>query len=670
MKLPGAALLAAAAMSTSVTTSTAEEVVIVLDGSGSMWGQIDGLSKFEIARDVMGDLIESWPERTDIGLMAYGHRREADCSDIETLIAPGPLDRSAFENAISQISPRGRTPLTESIRQAAEQLSYRDVPATVILISDGLETCQADPCALSAELAQKGVDFTAHVVGFDLNDEEHAGLACIAENTGGTFVPAQNAAELKEALSHVQSVVELKPVEQEEPEPKAPPQVDIQIEAPDNVTTGASFEVSWSSSVHPRDYVTIVPTGAEEGSYTDYKRVQDATENSLVAPSEPGLYEVRYVLNEGKRVLASTPIEVVEAELGIAAPEQVTTGASFEVTWSSSVHPRDYVTIVPTGAEEGSYTDYKRVQDATENSLVAPSEPGLYEVRYVLNEGKRVLASTPIEVVEAELGIAAPEQVTTGASFEVSWSSSVHPRDYVTIVPTGAEEGSYTDYKRVQDATDNSLVAPSEPGLYEVRYVLNEGKRVLASTPIEVVEADVSITGPDVVRAGAPVAVEWTQAIHPRDYITIVPTGADEGSYGDYLRVGEKLEGELEAPAEPGLYEIRYVLQEGARTLADSVLEVVDAAAPLDDGAGLKVPAQAGTGETITISWTGGSEGTDQRIALARADQADFSWIVAHRVGQENSIELVMPDDAGRYEVRYLDISGKSVMGRAIVEVR
>ncbi len=203
-----------------------------------------------------------------------------------------------------------------------------------------------------------------------------------------------------------------------------------------------------------------------------------------------------------------------------------------------------------------------------------------------------------------------------------------------------------------------------------MRYVLNEGKRVLASTPIEVVEADVSVTGPDVVRAGAPIAIEWTRIIHPRDYITIVSAGADEGSYGDYLRVGEKLEGELEAPAEPGLYEIRYVLQEGARTLADSVLEVVDAAAPLDDGAGLKVPAQAGTGETITISWTGGSEGTDQRIALARADQADFSWIVTHRVGQENSIELVMPDDAGRYEVRYLDISGKSVMGRAIVEVR
>ncbi|WP_336057198.1 vWA domain-containing protein, partial [Nitratireductor sp. CH_MIT9313-5] len=238
MKLPGAALLAAAVMSISVTTSAAEEVVIVLDGSGSMWGQIDGVSKFEIARDVMGDLIESWPERTNIGLMAYGHRRKADCSDIETLIAPAPLDRSAFEKAISRISPRGRTPLTESIRQAAEQLSYRDVPATVILISDGLETCQADPCALSTELAQKGVDFTAHVVGFDLNDEEHAGLACIAENTGGTFVPAQNAAELKEALTHVQSVVELKPVEQEEPEPEAPPQVDIQIAVPEQVRTG------------------------------------------------------------------------------------------------------------------------------------------------------------------------------------------------------------------------------------------------------------------------------------------------------------------------------------------------------------------------------------------------------------------------------------------------
>ena len=649
--------------------------ILVLDASGSMWGQIDGVSKVEIAREVMSALIATWPEGANVGLMAYGHRREGDCSDIETLIAPSPLDRSAFISAVNGVTPRGRTPLTESVRQAAELLSYRDTQATVILISDGLETCQADPCALSAELAQQGVNFTAHVVGVDLTEEEHAGLACIAENTGGVFVPAQNADELRDALAHVQNVVDLQPlsppepVTEPEPEPEHQVDAEIELDAPATVVTGASFTVSWSSAIDPQDYVTIVPVGSDENTRGDYKRVRGDTEDSLTAPAEPGLYEVRYVLNEGTRVLGSAPVEIVEAEVSISAPDEVKTGAGFAVSWSSSIHPQDYVTIVPIGADEGSYTGYRRVRDDAETSLIAPAEPGLYEVRYVLNEGSRTLASTPVEVVEAEISIAAPKEVTTGASFTVSWSSSVHPQDYVTIVPAGADEGSYTNYQRVREITENRLVAPAEPGLYEVRYVLNEGSRTLASTPVEVVAAEVILNGPDMVRAQAPLRISWSLAIHPQDYITIVPAGADEGSYQDYIRVRDNLAGDLDAPAEPGLYEIRYVLQEGARTVSSRVLEVVGADAPLDDGVGLVVPGQASPGETITVSWSGGAGSADQRLALARADQADFSWIEAHRIAEETTHELTMPNEPGRYEVRYLDISGQAVLGRAIVEV-
>ena len=271
--------------------------------------------------------------------------------------------------------------------------------------------------------------------------------------------------------------------------------------------------------------------------------------------------------------------------------------------------------------------------------------------------------------MEAEMAISAPKVVTTGASFTVSWSSSVHPQDYVTIVPARADEGAYTDYQRVRDDTKNSLTAPAEPGLYEVRYVLEEGARTLASTSIEVVAAEVVLDGPDIARAQTPLRISWSVAIHPQDYITIVPAGADEGSYRDYIRVRDNLEGDLDAPAEPGLYEIRYVLQEGDRTVSSRMLEVVGADAPLDDGVGLVVPSQASPGETIIVSWSGGAGSADQRVSLARADQADFSWIEAHRIGEETRLELSMPDAPGRYEVRYLDISEQTVLGRAIVEV-
>ena len=272
-----------AALAAPAAAQAADDVLIVYDASGSMWGQIDGISKMEIAQEVLGDLVDDWSEGTNLGLIAYGHRREADCGDIETLIAPGPVDANAFMATVNRISPKGRTPLSAAVKQAADVLSYQSNPATVVLISDGVENCEADPCALATELAEQGVAFTTHVVGFDLETEAHEHLACIADNTGGIFVPAQNAAELQDALAQVQSVVDLQPVATQESELATP---EVTLTAPEQVTTGASFTVSWSTSIHPRDYITIVPAGADEGSYAHYVRAGDDSEGQLVAPAE------------------------------------------------------------------------------------------------------------------------------------------------------------------------------------------------------------------------------------------------------------------------------------------------------------------------------------------------------------------------------------------------
>src|SRR5699024_1965803 len=156
------------------------DTVIVYDASNSMWGQIEGEAKVVIARRVLGDLVRDWDKSEPLGLVAYGHRREGDCSDIETVVAPGPVDREALLAQIEAITPRGNTPLTAAVRHAAEELKYRDAPANAILISDGLETCNADPCAAASELAEAGINFTAHVIGFDIGDADQEQLACIA----------------------------------------------------------------------------------------------------------------------------------------------------------------------------------------------------------------------------------------------------------------------------------------------------------------------------------------------------------------------------------------------------------------------------------------------------------------------------------------------------------
>ena len=847
------ATIAALILSTTALPAIAQEnpsTILVLDASGSMWGQIDGVNKITIAREVVANILADFPRDQNLGFVTYGHRERGQCSDIQTVIQPAPGTAPEIIKIVSELNPRGMTPMTDAVIAAAEALRHTEQPATVILVSDGIETCNPDPCAAARALEQAGIDFTAHVIGFDVRGEAEAlmQMQCIAEETGGRFLTADNAQELTEALQQVVAApasgtftftanlggsevgvepvwdwqqvpltlplvpgdvlweisdnehsfvqkstgnpftVDLpfgeyvvtvhseahdvfsqienafsadsirnihaifppaltKPVEvsmiavtggADGPQVETPvtwtfeiegdgfeldgnpgvtelrpgqwsvtgyhaalerdqsvqltivagepvthvmvfddPQPDLPqatVSAPAQVVVGSAFPVTWEAEgLDPRDYVTIVPAGADAGSYTNYDRLSEGKiEASLRAPAEPGLYEVRLQTEGAGRVLAITPIEVVDVEVTVSAPTQVIVGSAFPVTWTAEgLHPRDYVTIVPAGAEEGAYTNYDRMEGKAEGGLRAPAEPGLYEVRLQMEGSGRVLAITPVEVVDAEVTVSAPAEVLVGSQFAVSWAAEgLHPRDYVTIVAAGAEEGAYTDYDRMEGKAEGSLRAPAEPGLYEVRLQMEGSGRVLATTPVEVMEGNVIVSGPERVRAGTEMALSWTGAIYSRDYVTIVPAGTEDGEYADYIRVGSTTQGKMTAPAEPGLYEIRYHLERESRVMARHPVEVLAADAPMDEGAGLVVPAAGTPGETVTISWTGGADSADQRVTLARADQADFSWIYAENAIGRNSLEMTLPDAPGTYEVRFLDIAGRSVLGRSIVEVQ
>ncbi len=176
------------------------KAMLVLDASGSMWGKINGKAKIDIARETIKNLLKGWDSNVHVGLSAYGHRRKGDCRDIQTLFPVGPAQKDSILNAVNALQPKGKTPLSDAVRQAALELKYTENKATVILISDGKETCQADPCEVGKALEALGVDFTVHVVGFDVKKAEAKGLQCLAKNTGGLYLPAKDAGQLKAAL--------------------------------------------------------------------------------------------------------------------------------------------------------------------------------------------------------------------------------------------------------------------------------------------------------------------------------------------------------------------------------------------------------------------------------------------------------------------------------------
>ncbi|MDN5786871.1 VWA domain-containing protein [Pseudorhodobacter sp.] len=224
-------MISALALCATISQAQAEgKSIIVLDGSGSMWGQIDGRPKLEIAREALAGVLAGLPADTALGLMAYGHREKGNCGDIELIVPPGPGTGPAITDAANKMQFLGKTPLTEAVRRAAAELRSTEEKATVILITDGIETCEADPCALGKELEASGVDFTAHVVGFGLTADEGKQVACLAENTGGKYIEAKDAGSLIDALkTTVAAAPEPAPEPTAAPEPPKPAVMDYNI---------------------------------------------------------------------------------------------------------------------------------------------------------------------------------------------------------------------------------------------------------------------------------------------------------------------------------------------------------------------------------------------------------------------------------------------------------
>ncbi|MCF8247988.1 MAG: VWA domain-containing protein [Saprospiraceae bacterium] len=177
-------------------------VLFILDGSGSMWQKLGTDHKIAMAKTVMKDLVKKLPDGTRAGLVAYGHNRKSDCNDIETLVELKPLDRAAFTARLDAINPQGMTPIALSISHALALIRPETAPLNVILVSDGLETCDGDACDLVRKAKEAGVKITLHVIGFGIEEQDLSALECIAQAGGGQYFPANNAEELTIALDN------------------------------------------------------------------------------------------------------------------------------------------------------------------------------------------------------------------------------------------------------------------------------------------------------------------------------------------------------------------------------------------------------------------------------------------------------------------------------------
>lgn len=169
--------------------------MLVFDASGSMKG-----TRIENARIATARVLPALTSQRDVGLITYGGEDGPECGTIHLRLEPAPNNGPAIQAVIEAINPQGRTPLTESVEQAAALLGGGKRRGVIVLVTDGEENCQGDPCALGRRLRRAGGRLKVNVIGYRLRVKESSALACLASETGGLFVEANETDELAKAL--------------------------------------------------------------------------------------------------------------------------------------------------------------------------------------------------------------------------------------------------------------------------------------------------------------------------------------------------------------------------------------------------------------------------------------------------------------------------------------
>ncbi len=183
-------------------------ILILVDASYSMKENLGGGEpKMTSAKRVLESAIARIPPDVNLGLRVFGQgftsSPDIDCQQSALLVPMGQGNRRSIIEQTRQLRPFGMTPLTFALMQAERDLSVVRGPKTIILISDGAETCGGDPCGYIARLRAVGINIKVDIVGLGLRRERdaRAQLNCIAERSGGKYYDANTAAELVDSIS-------------------------------------------------------------------------------------------------------------------------------------------------------------------------------------------------------------------------------------------------------------------------------------------------------------------------------------------------------------------------------------------------------------------------------------------------------------------------------------
>lgn len=284
------------------------------------------------------------------------------------------------------------------------------------------------------------------------------------------------------------------------------------VDGPAQVAAGSKFELRWTGPNNERDYVGIGDADPKRRLYITYEYTRKGSPVTITAPDAAGAYELRYYLGKGDTVIASKPITVGSVSATVSAVAQVAAGARVTVKWTGPNNPRDFITIVKSGTAEKQYGAYEYASKGSPLEIRAPDEPGDYEIRYLTAQSYATLGATKIAVTANTASVQVPATAVAGSTFQVQWKGPNNQRDYLTIVPKVAREGESGNYAYTERGNPAALLAPLEPGEYEVRYSTSQSHKTLARATVTITPGKeepglISVTTASALPAGSAVEI-------------------------------------------------------------------------------------------------------------------------------------------------------------------
>jgi len=182
-------------------------ILFVFDGSQSMYGRWESGTKIQVAQKLMSQMLDSLQaiqgeSNFQLALRVYGHQKPVppqDCSDTRLEVRFGPGNIAKIKSALKAINPMGTTPIAGSLMKSADDFPpCEDCRNIIILITDGIEACDGDPCIVSKKLQRQGIILKPFVIGIGMDENFKESFECV-----GTYYDASDENTFKNVLGVV-----------------------------------------------------------------------------------------------------------------------------------------------------------------------------------------------------------------------------------------------------------------------------------------------------------------------------------------------------------------------------------------------------------------------------------------------------------------------------------